>query len=93
MTTSTVQVPLSSRLFTVHGNKLVAEISELPGNCFLPLKEATNSVGFSIKSHKTERVVVFKLIKKVVNSDNEITSWVFRPVLDDVPVAVEIFND
>lgn len=50
--------------------------------------------GISIRSHKTNKVEVFCLVREETNSDNDLVAWHFNPVDAACPVKhVVIFND
>lgn len=82
-------ISLSSRDFTVSGDTMVAEASDLQDK----ISQFTGQQ-FQMVSERTGRVVTFRYAETQKDAEGDVQAWVFRPAVHiGRDVKVVIFND
>ena len=70
---------------------LIAEASELPNPA--PVYNGANGLGYKVRSHKTNRAIVFVRSETVRDRDGDIQVWIYRSLDPKVPVELHVLND
>lgn len=96
-------IEFPSKMFTVSGNKLVAEASDMGNRHLQPLYDDACDVGFAVKSERTGKVVTFVMqspFYKGEGEDRELGGWHYVPTSEsfrNVPecqnMEATVFND
>jgi len=95
-------IEFSTDNFTYHAQAqtFVSEASEMENRHLQRMYDDACDVGFSMKSSKTGRVVVYVLVDTVIDDDDGIQYWIFEPTAESVRkhpecvgTKVKVFND
>lgn len=91
---------ISSKYFDFTNGSFNSEDSSLPKGHIGRIYNDACDEGFIMKSEKTGKEVIFALYATILDSDGDITHWIFHPSFQDIQqnplladVSVTIWND